>query len=177
MPTRPSKSEPTNGPRANGARTKVQRDNRRGSPDVVRKRRAARHFNELLAEVGGGGSKLDGRTEKRRQRMLAELREGKARGNGKALKPIDILVRVDALLALGEPLASIKKAAKPPRPVPATPDVVDGVKRLHAAYRFRPEVYAFVGIDERVVAKAGAKLGPSIAGRKHRGGTNVDRAA
>lgn len=151
--------------------------NRRASPDVIKKRRAARHFNELLA--GTGGKKLDGRTEKRRLRILDELREGSARGTGKALKPIDVLARVEALLELGEPLASIKKASKPPRPVEATADVIDGLKRLHAAYRFRPEVYAFVGLDERIVQKAGIRSRgrderPSLA---RRAAASVERAA
>jgi hypothetical protein len=150
---------------------------RRGSADVVRKRRAARHFNELLAEAGAVGAKLDGRTEKRRKRMLEELKEGRARAGGKPLKPIDVLTRVDALLALGEPLASIKKAAKTPRPVPATPDVIDGVKKLHAAYGFRAEVYAFVGIDERALAKAGIQPSSRRPSLARRGATAPARAA
>lgn len=132
---------------------------RRGSPDVVRKRRAARHFNELLAEVGAGALKLDGRTEKRRARMLDELREGQVRSTKRPLKPIDILVRVQALLDLGEPIASIKKAARPSRAVPLSPEVIDGLKRLHAAYEFRLEVYAFVGFDGAALTKA--KIRPS----------------
>ncbi len=128
--------------------------NRRGSPDVVSKRRAARAFNELLGGTQSAG-KLDGRTEKRRQRLLDELKEGQARASKKGLKPIDVLTRIDALLALGESLAAIKKVCRPPKPVAPSPEVVAGVKRLHEAYRFPREVYAFVGIDDATLRRAG----------------------
>jgi hypothetical protein len=128
---------------------------RRGSPDVVKKRRAARAFNELLG--GSGAPKLDGRTEKRKQRMLEELKQGRARASKRELKPIDILSRVEQLLELGESIAVLRKAIKPPRSVEATPEVVAGLKKLHAAYGFRPETYAFVGIDDAALAKAGIK--------------------
>lgn len=155
-----------------------QAHSRRGSPEVVDKRRAARHFNEVLAEVGAGASRLDGRTEKRRKRMLEELREGKTRGAGRPLKPIDVLVRVHDLLELGEPLSALRKVSKPPRPVPASPDIIDSLKRLHAAYGFRPEVYAFVGIDERAVAKAGLSASrPALARSRAARRAGVDRAA
>jgi hypothetical protein len=145
-----------------GAATAKKADNRRGSPEAVKKRRAARHFNELLS--GASSPRLDGRTEKRKERMMAELREGKLRASGRPLKPIDILVRVEELLDLGEPLASIKKVAKPSRPVQASPDVISGLKSLHAAYGFRPEVYAFVGLDQAICQRAG--IGAPAAGKK-----------
>lgn len=150
--------------------------NRRGSPDVVEKRRAARHFNDVL--LGRGARALDGRTEKRRQRMLQELAEGAARGGKRELKPIDVLARVQALLDLGEPLASIKRACPAPRPAPPTPEVIDGVRRLHKAYGFALEAYRFVGIDDLTLRKAGvlrsslrplASAGPG-AGAKTRSG-------
>jgi hypothetical protein len=128
--------------------------NRRGSPDVVSKRRAARAFNELLGGASSAG-KLDGRTEKRRQRLLDELKEGQARASKKGLKPIDVLTRIDALLSLGESLAAIKKVCRPPKAVAASPEVVAGVKRLHEAYGFPAEVYAFVGIDDATLRRAG----------------------
>jgi hypothetical protein len=135
-----------------GARGRSQ--TKRGSPEAIEKRRAARRFNDLLSGEGRA-SRLDGRTEQKRQRLLDELREGQLRASGKGLKPIDILLRVDALLALGEPIAAIKKALKPPRPVPSTDEVVDGVKQLHGAYGFRAGAYAFVGIDESTLKRAG----------------------
>jgi hypothetical protein len=128
---------------------------RRASPDVVQKRRVARQFNDLLLGTGGGTGRLDGRTEKRRQRLLEELREGVARSNAAPLKPIDVLSRVASLLALETPLAMIRKFARPARKVTSSDEVVDGIRKLHGAYAFPPEVYAFVGIDDETLKRAG----------------------
>ena len=152
-----------------GVKKTIRRDtSRRGSPEAIEKRRAARRFNDLLASESRPG-RLDGRTEKKRQRLLKELKDGQLRASGKGLKPIDILQRIDELLALGEPLVALKKALKPPRPVVSSDEVIAGVKQLHEAYGFRPEAYAFVGIDEATlrragVAKSGRALGPKRAG-------------
>ena len=131
--------------------------NRRGSPEAIEKRRAARLFNDVLGGRGAS-SKLDGRTEKRRQRLLHELAEGKARGT-RELKPLDVLQHVQELLELGEPLPSIRKASKVKRTlldVSAAPEtVVDVIGRLHRAYQFRPETYRFVGIGDDVLRSAG----------------------
>ena len=118
----------------------------RGSPGAVEKRRAARRFNDLLL---GGGPPGDGRTERRRRRLLEELAEGVAHRGRRALKPIDVLSRVEELLALGEPLASIRAACPPPRPVEVTSELVEGVRRLHQAYGFSADAYRFVGVDAR----------------------------
>ena len=131
--------------------------NRRGSPDAVEKRRAARRFNELL--LGGGGRAGDGRTERRRRRLLAELAEGVARRGKRALKPIDVLSRVEELLELGEPLASIRKAYPPPPPVEVTAELVEGLRHLHRAYGFSADVYRFVGLDAHALRKAGVLRG------------------
>lgn len=128
--------------------------NRRGSPEAIEKRRVARVFNDVLGGHGSAASKLDGRTEKRRQRLLKELEAGKARGT-RELKPLDILQRVQELMDLGEPLSSIRKVTKIRRsPVPPEA-IVDLIERLHRAYSFRPEVYRFVGIGEEVLRLAG----------------------
>lgn len=128
--------------------------NRRAAPDVVDKRRAARRFNALL-EGGARPSGLDGRTEKRRQRMLAELREGVVRATRRPLKPIDVLQRVQALLDLGETATTIRRAARPARAVPATAELVEGLRSLHDAYAFDAAAYAFVGLDEETLRAAG----------------------
>ncbi|HWL85729.1 MAG TPA: hypothetical protein VNO21_08000 [Polyangiaceae bacterium] len=141
--------------------------NRRGSPEAIEKRRAARMFNDILGGRGLSTQKLDGRTEKRRQRLLQELEHGTARG-ARELKPLDILQRVEQLLALGEPLSSIRKVSKL-RKFPAFPEgVVDIVERLHKAYGFRPETYRFVGIGEEVLREAGV-LGTASGGRSPHG--------
>lgn len=133
--------------------------NRRGSPEAIEKRRVARVFNDILAGSGSASSKLDGRTEKRRQRLLKELELGKARGT-KELKPLDVLQRVQELMDLGETLGTIRKVAKVKKNMVAPDAIVGVVERLHKAYNFRPEVYRFVGIGEEVLRDAGV-LGES----------------
>ncbi len=133
---------------------------RRASPEAVAKRRAARLFNEVIA--GPSPRPGDGRTERRRRRLLEELAQGVTR-KGQDLKPIDVLLRAQALLDLGEPLASIIGARPAPAPVKITEALVDGVRRLHAAYVFSPDVYQLVGIDEETLLLAGVR-GPRPAG-------------
>ena len=136
--------------------------NRRGSPEAIAKRRAARAFNDLIDPSGGQG--LDGRTEKRRQRLLAELESGKARGSGKPLKPIDVLSRVAELLGLGETVTSLRKVCRP-RPLSASDArLLEVLSRLHRAYGFPKEAYAFVGIGDEALRKAGVLGGR--AGRR-----------
>lgn len=135
------------------ARTKsAPKDNRRGSPEAVRKRRAARLFNDLLSE--GARPLRDGRTEKKRRRILRELKDGAAQATGEPLKPIDVLLRVQTLLDLGESVAAIRKVCKPPKPVVSSEAVVDGVRRIHEAYGFASDAYQFVGIDGPTLRKA-----------------------
>ena len=128
--------------------------NKRGSPEAIEKRRVARVFNDILGGRGAASAKLDGRTEKRRQRLLKELEAGKARGS-RELKPLDILQRVQELMDLGEPLSSIRKVTKVKKSAVAPEAIVGVVERLHRAYSFRPEVYRFVGIGEDVLREAG----------------------
>ncbi len=175
-----SKSTPASPPRTEGARPaktpRVERDasahghkgeapNRRGSPEAIEKRRVARVFNDILGGGGPSSAKLDGRTEKRRQRLLKELEAGKARGS-RELKPLDILQRVQELMDLGEPLSSIRKVTKVKK-APAVPEaIVEVVERLHRAYSFRPEVYRFVGIGEDVLRDAGVLAEAGKRGRR-----------
>jgi hypothetical protein len=137
----------------------VKAQNRRASPEAVEKRRAARLFNQALLGDPGDGA-LDGRTERRRRRLLDELARGAARGGKRALKPIDVLSRVQDLLSLGEPLASIRKACPRPRPIEATPEIIEGIRRIHRAYEFPLEVYAFVGLDAEALRRAGVLPDP-----------------
>ena len=136
--------------------------NRRASPEAVEKRRAARLFNKaLLGDLGGGAP--DGRTERRRRRLLDELAKGTARGGKRGLKPIDVLSRVQELLELGEPLASIRRACPRPRPVEATPEILEGIRRIHRAYDFPAEAYAFVGLDTDALREAGVLAAPAAS--------------
>jgi len=132
--------------------------NRRGSPEAIEKRRAARMFNDVLGGRGLGAQKLDGRTEKRRQRLLRELEAGAARGS-RELKPLDVLQHVQELMALGEPLSSIRKVAKVRRSAVPAESMVQVVERLHKAYNFPPEAYRFVGVGDEVLRSAGVLTG------------------
>ena len=150
------------------ARTRTPRaQNRRGSPEAIEKRRVARAFNDLLGGRGASSAKIDGRTEKRRARLLKELQDGKSHG-GRELKPIDVLQHVQELLVLGQSVASIKKVRRVPRPVDADQSKVALVKRLHEAYGFRKEVYRFVGIGDDSLTEAGV-LGGAKAPRRRAG--------
>jgi hypothetical protein len=136
--------------------------NKRGSPEAIAKRRSARAFNDLLDPTGA--SRLDGRTEQRRRRLLAELESGKARGSGKALKPVDVLSHVTELLALGESVASIRKVCRP-RPAPATDArLLELLAQLHRAYGFPKEAYSFLGIGDDLLKRAGVL--PSRSARR-----------
>lgn len=145
--------------------------NRRGSPEAIEKRRVARVFNDILGGRGSSPHKLDGRTEKRRQRLLKELEVGKARGS-RELKPLDVLQHVQELMDLGEPLSSIRKVAKVRKNVVSPETIVSVVERLHRAYSFRPEVYRFVGIGEEVLREAGVL---AEAGKRSRARSADDR--
>jgi hypothetical protein len=149
--------------------------NRRGSPEAIQKRRAARQFNDVLGGRGASAQKLDGRTEKRRQRLLKELADGVARGR-RDLKPLDVLQRVQELMDLGETLGSIRKVAKVRKTTLDPAAVLTVVQRLHEAYKFRPEAYRFVGIGDDVLRGAGV-LGPADAAESKREGGASVRAA
>jgi hypothetical protein len=139
----------------------VKPPNRRGSPEAIEKRRAARFFNDVL---GGrsAGQRLDGRTQKRRERLLRELETGKARGT-RDLKPLDVLLRVQELLELGEGVSALRKVVKVKK-TGLGEDIPIAITRLHKAYNFRPEVYRFVGIGEDVLKEVGV-----IAEKRPRG--------
>jgi hypothetical protein len=142
--------------------------NRRGSPEAIEKRRVARLFNDILGGRGTGAHRQDGRTEKRRQRLKRELEQGKVRG-ARELKPLDVLVRVNELLELGEPLRSIRKVARVRKATVPPEAMVEVVSRLHKAYGFRPECYRFVGVDDDVLRTAGVLNGTRpAAGRSRR---------
>ena len=128
--------------------------NRRASPEAVEKRRAARAFNRALLR-DRGGSAPDGRTERRRRRLLDELAKGSARGGKRGLKPIDVLSHVAELLSLGEPLSSIRMACPARRLVETTDEVVEGLRRIHRAYDFPAAVYPFVGLETEALERAG----------------------
>jgi hypothetical protein len=135
--------------------------NRRGSPEAIEKRRVARLFNDILGGRGNGAHRRDGRTEKRRQRLMRELESGKVRG-AHELKPLDVLQRVNELMSLGEPLSAIRKIAKVRKATVPPESMVEVVSRLHKAYGFRPECYRFVGVGDDVLRSAGVLGAESV---------------
>lgn len=134
--------------------------NRRASPEAVAKRRAARAFNEAV--LGQGTRAPDGRTERKRRRLLQEFADGRTSA-GQELKPIDVLLHARALLELGETLADLLAARPPPEELPVTDELSERVRALHEAYALPVEVYRFVGIGDAALALAGIdrpKRGP-----------------
>lgn len=137
----------------------MKSSNKRGSPEAVAKRRAARKFNDIALGAGTATGRLDGRTEKRRQRLLKEVTSGAVRGI--PLKPVDTLLRLQELLDLGETIASIRKAMKT-RKVATLEGaaVVKALQQLHEAYAFPAEIYRFIGVQDETLRAAGVLVSP-----------------
>lgn len=123
----------------------------RGSAEAIEKRRVARQLNSLLTGGSKKGAKLDGRTEKRRQRLIKELKSGKA---GTELKPIDVVSHVNELLDIGETLASLKKQGVKVRKTEASPEILEIAERTQKAYGFKPDAWKMLGLS------VGAKPAP-----------------
>lgn len=116
----------------------------RGSPEAVAKRRAARSLNTMFGS-GGTGPTRDGRTEKRRQRLLTELQEGQR--NGRPIKALEVLVNTNELLELGETLGSIRKRGAKPLKAELSEEDMEIVHRTQQEYGFRPEAWKMLGVD------------------------------
>jgi len=126
------------------AKKTTSKKTNRGSPEAIAKRRAARKLNDLFASSGATGS-MDGRTLKRKQRLMDELAKGKS---GKPLKALDVLNHAHELLSLGETLTSLRKL-KPT--VPAAPDRTEEAESLfleaQKLYGFDPKAWKLLGVD------------------------------
>lgn len=121
---------------------------KRGSPEAIAKRRAARALNRLFDE-GGSPATMDGRTLKRKKRLIKELKEGK---RGKPLKAHEVLGHVDELLKLGETLTSIRKMKPLTPPTPTLDDeTVAVIKETQATYDFDPKAWKILGVDIKKV--------------------------
>lgn len=139
----------------------------RGSPEAIQKRRVARRLNDLFSgRAAASGAALDGRTAKRRARLLQELEKGTKRGSKAPLKPIDILQRVHDLLEIGEPVSSIRKAVHPRKNTVPLEGAAQALKDVHNAYHFRHEAYRFLGLPHDILVDA--KLVDSSAPRRGR---------
>lgn len=115
----------------------------RGSAEAIEKRRVARQLNALLTGATGKKTKLDGRTEKRRQRLIKELKSGKG---GKPLKPHDVLQHAHELLEIGETMASLRKQGVKPRRIDLSEEILEVIKRHASAFQFRPEAWRMLGL-------------------------------
>lgn len=120
----------------------------RSSAEAIEKRRVARQLNVLFGEGDARDAKRDGRTEKRRQRLLRELKEGRG---GRPLKPIEIITHADELLSLGETLTSLRKNGVRSAPPESSfsSEQLEAVRRVQSAYGFHPEVWKLLGVDVR----------------------------
>jgi hypothetical protein len=117
----------------------------RGSPEAVEKRRAARQLNSLLLGTSKSAMELDGRTEKRRQRLIQELKEGRG---GEPLKPIDRLGHVNELLTIGETFSSLRKHGIKPAKATLNEEVIATAERVQAANpEIRPVAWKILGIE------------------------------
>ncbi|MEZ4254638.1 MAG: hypothetical protein R3A78_02845 [Polyangiales bacterium] len=114
----------------------------RGSREAVEKRRAARALNTLVESLGGG-PQHDGRTERRRKRLLKEAREGR---RGQPLKPIDFVTHIDELLRLGETPSSLREHGIKPRKLPDDPRLRTVVERTQSAYQLDPRAWRMLGL-------------------------------
>lgn len=142
-------------------------DDPRASPEAIRKRRAARKLNDLLSGAPAKDT-LDGRTELKRKRLLAEL-ERNTNNRNKPLKPVEVLSHVNELLALGETLATLRKLVRvAPPAVTDRAAIVAMLREVHDAYGFRPEVYEFLGLSPDVLAEADLRSAPPRRGRPKR---------
>lgn len=113
----------------------------RGSPEAVEKRRSARALNALFSAASGG---LDGRTDRRRKRLLAELTNGR---RGEPLSAIDVLTHAAELLSLGETMATLKKQGVRPRSVRPDAALVEAARRAQRAYGLPEEVFELLGLE------------------------------
>ena len=130
----------------------------RGSPEAIEKRRVARKLNDLLTGGSKTTSKLDGRTEKRRQRLVKELKDGK---RGKPLKPIQVLLHANELLEIGETFGSLKRQGVKPRKIEMTPEVEEYVAKTQEVYNFQASAWRLLGItlSTTLPSKTKAKRG------------------
>jgi hypothetical protein len=139
---------------------------RRGSPEAIAKRRAARSLNRIF-DQGPSGPSIDRRSLRRKKRLIQELKEGR---RGEPLKAHEILGHVTELLAFGESMGSIRKLKPriPPVP-PLNAETVSTIRATQESYQFDPRAWKLLGVDIEEIAGDGspaAKSTPRRAARK-----------
>ncbi len=127
------------------ARTKTsKKSTKRGSPEAIAKRRNARALNQLFA-AGSATDALDGRTLKRKQRLVEELKQGR---KGTPLKAVEALTHIHDLLGMGETATSIRRLKpKLPSTPPMSDELADVVRDAQGAYHFDPVAWKLLGIN------------------------------
>ncbi len=125
---------------------------RRGSPEAIAKRRAARALNTLF-DKGAAAGAMDGRVLKKKRRMLEELANGR---RGETLKAHEALSHITQLLALGETLSSIRalKPKLPPVP-PLTDETVAAIRATQESYGFDPRAWQLLRVNIAQVMSGG----------------------
>jgi len=144
----------------------------RGSKEAIEKRRVARHLNTLLAGKTSR-PKLDGRTEKRRQRLLKELKDGK---RGKPIKPIEVVQHVDELLKMGESISSLKRAGIKPRRTALDDEIADTVANAQKVYGFARESWRMLGLEVDESGKVTERKRPGRKPKKKKRATKKKKA-
>jgi hypothetical protein len=139
---------------ANAREQRLGHGKGRGSLEAVEKRRAARALHAAY-DKASGGALADGRAERRRQRLIRELKEGR---RGKPLPPIDVLTHAAELLALGETLASLDRAGVKPRKTPNSPELVAAARRVQVAYDLPSAVFGLLGLELGPADRAGRSI-------------------
>lgn len=107
----------------------------------------ARELNSLIA---GDAPKVDGRTERRRTRLLKELRKPE-----EGLKPIERVQKASELIELGESFASLRKHGATVVKTEETRELWELVKRAQVAYEFAQDAWRILGL--KVTAKGDAR--------------------
>lgn len=130
------------------------------------KRSIARRFNDALAGSPNKSTKiLDQRRARKLNRYRKELQKG-AKGNGQALTPLDVALRVNELLEQGEKLTNLRKLIKIKAIDYDKGTMVELLKEMHPVYQYRADAYRFAGVDNETLLAAGiidkmpAKRGP-----------------
>ncbi len=140
---------------------RAKKTTRRGSPEAIAKRRAARALNTLF-DKGPVAAGLDGRSIRRKNRLTKELVEGK---NGETLKAHEVLSHVSELLQMGETLTAIRrlKPRVPPTP-PLTEEVLEAIRQTHESYEFDTRAWKVLGVDiDAITGASKASSAPAPA--------------
>ena len=117
---------------------------RRGHPEAIAKRRAARALNRIFSDSPKAQTP-DRRSLPRKQRLLDELKEGK---DGGPLKALDALGHATELLTMGETLVSLRKLKpKLPPKLDVAGDNARVLTEVQRLYQFDPRAWRLLGVD------------------------------